>query len=62
MGHGNRFDSNKMTEIHFDNRLDYKVDKGIPGLRWIDDVQQDLKHAGINNWIKKVMGRLENLY
>ena len=45
-----------MTEIHFDNRLDYKVDKGIPGLRWIDDVQQDLKHAGINNWIKKSDG------
>ena len=44
-GHVDGMVSNEITKIAFDNTSDYKRLKGIATLKWIDDVQKDLKHA-----------------
>ena len=59
----NMQDSSKISKIHFNNRLDYKRSKGKPRLRWMDDVQNELKLTVINNWKSKlVTERFGNLY
>ena len=63
MEHVIRMDSNTINNISFDNRLDYKRSKGKPRLRWMDDVQNELKLTVINNWKSKlVTERFGNLY
>ena len=40
-------------------KLDGRRKVGRPGLRWMDDVQVDLRKIGITNWRKKAIDRGE---
>ena len=40
-------------------KLNVKRKVGRPRLRWMDDVQTDLREIGITNWRKKAIDRRE---
>lgn len=50
---------NRIPKIGLDAKLEGKREVGRPKLRWVCDVQTDLKVIGIKGWIRKAQNRLE---
>jgi hypothetical protein len=43
----------------FEGKLEGRRDRGRPRLRWINDVEDDLRKLGVKRWRTKVMDRVE---
>ena len=54
-----RMESNRIPKIGLDTKLNGGRKVGRPKLRWLDDVQADLKTTGIKGWTKKAQNRSE---
>jgi hypothetical protein len=52
-------ESNRIPKIGLDTKLNGERKVGRPKLRWLDDVQADLKTRGIKGWTKKAQKRSE---
>jgi hypothetical protein len=52
-------ENNRIPKIISDAKLEGKREVERPKLRWLDDVQTDLKVTGIKGWIRKAQDRSE---
>jgi hypothetical protein len=43
----------------FEKKLEGRRDRGQPRLRWINDVEEDLRMLGVKSWRRKVLEREE---
>jgi len=43
----------------FEEKLEGKRGRGRPRLRWINDVEDDLRRLGVKRWRKKALDREE---
>ena len=57
LGHVLRMDKKRLPRILLDENPDGKRKVGRPRLRWVDDVQADLKKAGIKRWRLRALDR-----
>jgi hypothetical protein len=57
LGHLIRTENNRIPKIVSDAKLDGKRKVERPKLRWLDDVQEDLKIIGIRRWGRKFQDR-----
>jgi hypothetical protein len=51
--------NNRIPKIVLDEKLDGKMKVERPKLRWLDDVQADLKITGIEWWSREAQDRSE---
>jgi hypothetical protein len=61
MGHLIRIENNRFPKVALDAELEGKRKVGRPKLRWLDDIQADLKMVGIKGWRRKAQDRLEQM-
>ena len=59
LGHICRMNDTRLPRMILNAKLDGRRKVGRPRLRWIDDVQADLRKIGITNWWKKAVDRGE---
>jgi hypothetical protein len=50
LGHVERMEDNAMPKRMLKGRLYSKIRKGTPGMRWLDDVESDLKKMEVKGW------------
>jgi hypothetical protein len=43
----------------FEDKLEGRRGRGRPKLRWINDVEEDLRMLGVKRWRKKALNREE---
>jgi hypothetical protein len=56
-GHVERMDDEAVPERMLKGRLHSKRRKGRPRLRWLDDVESDLKKMKVRGWKEKMRNR-----
>jgi hypothetical protein len=56
-GHVERMEDNAMSKRMLKGRLYSKRRKGSPRMRWVDDVQSDLKKMQVKGWKEKMKDR-----
>ena len=59
LGHLIRLENNRIPVVALIAKLEFKRKVGRPKLRWINDIQADLKMIGIKGWRGKTQDRLE---
>ena len=59
LGHISRMKDARLPRMILNAKLDGRRKVGRPRLRWMDDVQADLRRIGITNWRKKAIDRGE---
>jgi hypothetical protein len=57
LGHVERMEDNAMPKRMLKGRLYSKRMKGRPRLRWLDDVESDLKKMEVKGWKEKMRDR-----
>src|SRR5215813_7158101 len=57
LGHLLRMDEDKTTQRIFRGNPGGKRKRGRPRKRWMDEVTEDLRVLGINNWKERAMDR-----
>jgi hypothetical protein len=57
MGHLERMDDNKVPKRMLYGRPGGRRKKGRPWLRWLDDVEEDLRKMGVRRWTTKTVVR-----
>jgi hypothetical protein len=57
LGHVERLEDNAMPKRMLKGRLYSKRRKGRPRMRWLDDVESDLKEMEVKEWKEKVRDR-----
>jgi hypothetical protein len=57
LGHVERTEDNAMPRRMLKGRLYSKRRKGRPRMRWLDDVEGDLKKMEVNGWKEKMRDR-----
>jgi hypothetical protein len=57
LGHVERMEDNAMPKRMLKGRLYSKRRKGRPRMRWLDDVESDLKKMEVKGWKEKMRGR-----
>jgi hypothetical protein len=59
LGHVIRMDQRRVVKKIFDNKSEGRRKVGRPRLRWLDDVENDLRVMKIKRWRKKAQNREE---
>jgi hypothetical protein len=59
LGHIIRVNENRTVKKIFEEKLGGRRGRGRPRLRWMDDVEEDLRNMGIKRWSIKVFDRVE---
>jgi hypothetical protein len=59
LGHLERMPNLRGVKVVHDQKPKGKRLKGRPRLRWIDDVEADLRQLGVQTWKKKTADRSE---
>jgi hypothetical protein len=59
LGHIIRINETRTVKKIFEEKLGGRRGRGRPSLRWIDDVEEDLRNMGIKRWRIKALGRVE---
>jgi GTP1/Obg family GTP-binding protein len=57
LGHVERMEDNAMLKRMLKGRLYSKRRKGRPRMRWLDDVESDLKKLDVKGWKEKLRDR-----
>jgi GTP1/Obg family GTP-binding protein len=57
LGHVERMEDNAMLKRMLKGRLYCKRRKGRPRMRWLDDVESDLKKMEVKGWKEKIRDR-----
>jgi GTP1/Obg family GTP-binding protein len=57
LGHVERMEDNSMPKRMLKGRLHSKRRKGRPRMRWLDDVESDLKKMKLKRWKEKMRER-----
>jgi hypothetical protein len=53
IGHVERMEDSRMTKRVMREKIYTKRRRGRPKVRWLDDVQEDLREMGIEGWRRK---------
>jgi len=59
LGHVIRMNETRSVKKIFDGKLEGRRGKGRPRLRWINDVEDDLRKLGVKRWRMKALARQE---
>ena len=59
IGHVIRMNETRSVKKIFEGKLDGRRGRGRPRLRWIDDVEDDLRKLGVKRWRAKALDREE---
>jgi len=59
LGHVIRMNETRSVEKIFEGKLEGRRGRGRPRLRWIDDVEDDLRKLGVKRWRSKALDREE---
>jgi hypothetical protein len=59
LGHVIRMDETGSVKKIFEGKLEGRRGRGRPRLRWINDVEGDLRKTGVKRWRAKVLDRVE---
>jgi hypothetical protein len=59
LGHFIRMDKTRSVKKIFEGKLEGRRGRGLPRLRWINDVDDDLRKLGMKRWRKKALDRVE---
>jgi hypothetical protein len=54
-----RMDETRCVKKIFEGKLEGRKGKGRPRLRWINDVEDDLRKLGVKRWRKKALDKEE---
>jgi hypothetical protein len=57
LGHVIRFKEARSVKKIFEGKLEGRRGKGRPSLRWIDNVEDDLRKLGVKRWRVKALDR-----
>ena len=59
IGHVIRMNETRSVKKIFEGKLDGRRGRGRPRLRWIDNVEGDLRKLGVKRWRTKALDREE---
>ena len=59
IGHVIRMNETRCVKKIFEGKLDGRRGRGRPRLRWIDNVEDDLRKLGVKRWRTKALDREE---
>ena len=59
LGHVSRMNETRSVEEIFEGKLEGRRGRGRPRLRWINDVEDDLRKLGVKRWRTKAVNREE---
>jgi len=59
LGHVIRMNQTRPVKKIFEGKLEGRRRRGRPRLRWINDVEDDLRKLGVKRWRTKVLNREE---
>jgi hypothetical protein len=59
LGHVIIMDETRSVNKIFEGKLEERRGRGRPRLRWINDVEDDLRELGVKRWRTKALNRLE---
>jgi hypothetical protein len=57
IGHVERMEDNRMPKRVMREKIYTRIKRGRPKIRWLDDVQEDLREMGTEEWRRKVEDR-----
>jgi hypothetical protein len=57
LGHAERIEGNKIPKRTLKGRIYSKRRKGRPRMRWLDDVESNLKKMKVKGWKEKMRNR-----
>ena len=57
IGHVERMKGSRMTKRVMREKIYTRKIRGRPKVRWLDDVQEDLREMGIEGWRRKAQDR-----
>ena len=59
LGHVSRMNETRSVKKIFEGKLEGRRDRGRTRLRWINDVEDDLRKLGVKQWRTKALNREE---
>ena len=57
MGHVERMENSRMPKTVMREKIYTRRKRGRPKVRWLDDIQEDLREMGIEGWRRKALDR-----